>query len=303
MTTPQSDSPKRRKKVKFDSSQGILVCPEPHPDTTRRPARPSIPRGGPPRPWMSLPPPKKLRPPRRQRRTRPEREHGGRKMTEQQPNPPGRKVRVIPAGPNKVIVFLRARVIPRFGHAARIILVIEPGHGSDGGLQPKKLRPPRRQMRISPDERVNAMEPMPELLWTVIENSKPSLQRLADWLESASREDVERFALTYEWAAQEIAEYWQGPLVDDVQYSEDDTEDLCNWIVSQGRKLWGQAVSEEIDLADLRGFVIVLNRDKFLNFQGGLSTLTRRNTTATWPRSLWLTPFTNDGSGSGWTSD
>ncbi len=56
MTTPQSDSPKRRKKVKFDSSQAILVCPEPHPDTTRRPARPSIPRGGPPRPWMSPPP-------------------------------------------------------------------------------------------------------------------------------------------------------------------------------------------------------------------------------------------------------
>jgi hypothetical protein len=63
------------------------------------------------------------------------------------------------------------------------------------------------------------------------------------------RDELEEFALAYELAAEEITGYWDGPV--GLGYSEDDTEDLCKWIVSQGEALWLQAVSRERDLMDL----------------------------------------------------
>ena len=95
------------------------------------------------------------------------------------------------------------------------------------------------------------MDQPPEWFWSVIERSKPSLKRLAEWLEAAPKEAVIRFAFLYELAAEEVADFSSGPDVDGVQYSEDDTEDLCNWVVSQGSGLWRKAITREIDLASL----------------------------------------------------
>lgn len=95
------------------------------------------------------------------------------------------------------------------------------------------------------------MEQIPSLLWEVMASTRPSLRRLAARLESMPREELETFALAYERAAEEIVGYWEGPVVDGVEYSEDDTEDLCKWIVSQGEALWLQAVSRQRDLVNL----------------------------------------------------
>ena len=95
------------------------------------------------------------------------------------------------------------------------------------------------------------MEQPPDWFWSVIEQAKPSLGRLATWLEAASEEEVVQFALAYDLAAEQLADSWDGPHVDDVPYSEDDTEDLCDWVVSQGRGLWRAAMAREIDLREL----------------------------------------------------
>ena len=81
----------------------------------------------------------------------------------------------------------------------------------------------------------------PDWFWDVLESAKPNLQRLVDWLETATREEIVAFERTYEDAAKEVCDYWSGPTVDGVGFSEDDTEDFCHWVVSQGRALWRQA--------------------------------------------------------------
>ncbi|MBX7218538.1 MAG: DUF4240 domain-containing protein [Blastocatellia bacterium] len=83
---------------------------------------------------------------------------------------------------------------------------------------------------------------VPDWFWEVLESAKPELQRLVDWLEAASREEIVEFQRTYEDAAQAICDYWDGPVVGDIVFSEDDTEDFCTWVVSQGRALWEQAL-------------------------------------------------------------
>ena len=95
------------------------------------------------------------------------------------------------------------------------------------------------------------MAKVPRWFWTVLARTKPNLNRLAEWLIVASKEQIEDFALAYELAAGQVAQYYDGPEVDGEQYSEDNTEDLCKWIVSQGEELWQKAVSKEIDLVDL----------------------------------------------------
>ncbi|WP_395842330.1 DUF4240 domain-containing protein [Archangium violaceum] len=78
--------------------------------------------------------------------------------------------------------------------------------------------------------------------WEVIERCKPSLATLSEWLESAKREDVENFQRFYLDAATCVAEAWNGPVVDGIEFSEDSTEDFTAWVVSQGRSVWQQAV-------------------------------------------------------------
>ena len=47
-----------------------------------------------------------------------------------------------------------------------------------------------------------------------------------------------------------VCEPWDGPLVDGVSFSEDDTEDFTDWVVSQGASAWHRACEAD-DLAEL----------------------------------------------------
>lgn len=92
--------------------------------------------------------------------------------------------------------------------------------------------------------------------------TRPSLAGLETWLVNAPKEQLEQFAAAYEFAAQSLCGYWDGPLVDGIQYSEDDIEDLCNWIVSQGRELWQKVAGGDIDIGRVAS--IVARRDYHL---------------------------------------
>ncbi|MEZ6136324.1 MAG: hypothetical protein R3C53_15625 [Pirellulaceae bacterium] len=93
-----------------------------------------------------------------------------------------------------------------------------------------------------------SMETPPDWFWDVLQSTSPSLKALEAWLVNVPKERVEQFASAYELAAQSLCDYWNGPIVDGVQYSEDDTEDVCNWIVSQGPGLWQRVFTGELDL-------------------------------------------------------
>ena len=92
------------------------------------------------------------------------------------------------------------------------------------------------------------METPPDWFWDVLQSTRPSLAKLEAWLVDASEEKLEQFASAYELAAQSVCDYWDGPIVEGVQYSEDDTEDVCNWIVSQGHGLWRCVQVGDIDI-------------------------------------------------------
>ncbi|HEX5402888.1 MAG TPA: hypothetical protein VFX16_11380 [Pseudonocardiaceae bacterium] len=79
---------------------------------------------------------------------------------------------------------------------------------------------------------------VPDWFWDVIESTRPRVAALEAWLQAQPRETVARFALTYEDAASDLAEYWNGIVVDGVGWSVDDMEDLCDWVVSQGHTYW-----------------------------------------------------------------
>ena len=103
------------------------------------------------------------------------------------------------------------------------------------------------------------MEHPPDWFWNILESTRPSLMKLESWLVTAPREHVEEFAAAYELAAKTLCDYWDGPLVDGIQYSEDDTEDLCNWIVSQGRELWHKVAGGDLDIGHVAS--VVARRD------------------------------------------
>lgn len=84
---------------------------------------------------------------------------------------------------------------------------------------------------------------IPGWFWELVDSSRPSLQDLAVKLEALPRDQLIEYASTYVRAAEELCDYWSGPVVDGVEFSEDDTEDLCRWIVSQGPILYAQALA------------------------------------------------------------
>ncbi|MFG2044596.1 DUF4240 domain-containing protein [Dactylosporangium sp. NPDC048998] len=88
------------------------------------------------------------------------------------------------------------------------------------------------------------VEQMPDRFWSVLESHARNQDSLVSWLRRASADEIVAYQLAYEQAAEEIADYWDGPVVDGVPYSEDDTEDLCKWVVAQGREAWVAACSD-----------------------------------------------------------
>jgi hypothetical protein len=90
---------------------------------------------------------------------------------------------------------------------------------------------------------VHQSDGVPDWFWDTLDGARPNLNVLAQVLEAMSRDQLVEFARLYRDAAQAVCPYWHGPTVDDIRFSEDDTEDLCNWIVSQGKRIWLEAVA------------------------------------------------------------
>ncbi|MFB6891530.1 hypothetical protein ACFCX4_19740 [Kitasatospora sp. NPDC056327] len=79
---------------------------------------------------------------------------------------------------------------------------------------------------------------VPGWFWEVLAATRPRLTALESWLGSRPREVLEEFALAHECAAESLADYADGVCVDGDGWSEDDTEDLCAWVVAQGHGFW-----------------------------------------------------------------
>jgi hypothetical protein len=92
---------------------------------------------------------------------------------------------------------------------------------------------------------------IPDWFWDLLDSSRPSLQELVFRLEALPRDQLIEYASTYVRAAEELCDYWAGPVVNGIEFSEDDTEDLCRWIVSQGPGLYAQALALQGNLEPL----------------------------------------------------
>ena len=86
--------------------------------------------------------------------------------------------------------------------------------------------------------------------WNVLESAMADLAGLAGWLESASQTEIEEFQIEFEAAKEELADYSEGIRLDGITTAEDGTEDICAWIVGQGRLVWETACSLKGDLCD-----------------------------------------------------
>ncbi len=86
--------------------------------------------------------------------------------------------------------------------------------------------------------------------WEVLESTRPRLSALESWLGTQPREALEAFALAYESAAESLADFSGGVTVDGEVWSEDSTEDLCLWVVGQGRALWTSVVVGDLPLEE-----------------------------------------------------
>ncbi|MER6360478.1 hypothetical protein [Kitasatospora sp. NPDC001527] len=89
---------------------------------------------------------------------------------------------------------------------------------------------------------------VPEWFWDVLEATRPRLSALEAWLGSQPREVLEEFALAQLEAAEALADFAEGVIVDGDGWSEDSTEDLCLWVVGQGRAFWQRVVTGELGL-------------------------------------------------------
>lgn len=83
---------------------------------------------------------------------------------------------------------------------------------------------------------------VPDWFWDAIEATRPHVAALEAWLVAEPKATVEQFALHYDIAAPELADYSCGIEVDGMGWSEDDMEDLCRWIVGQGRAYWQSVI-------------------------------------------------------------
>ncbi|KDN80764.1 hypothetical protein [Kitasatospora cheerisanensis] len=89
-------------------------------------------------------------------------------------------------------------------------------------------------------------EHIPEWFWQAMEAARPRLAALESWLGAQPRQVVEDFALAHEAAQDALADPAEGVRVDGETWSEDSTEDLCRWVVGQGREFWQAVVAGEL---------------------------------------------------------
>jgi hypothetical protein len=67
---------------------------------------------------------------------------------------------------------------------------------------------------------------IPNWFWATLDAARPNLQSLVALLEKMPRKRLVEFAYFFKEASMEICDYWEGPTVDGIEFSEDDTEDL-----------------------------------------------------------------------------
>jgi hypothetical protein len=108
----------------------------------------------------------------------------------------------------------------------------------------------RANNAAAPEGKAEVDEP-PAWFWAVIEETRPNLAALEAWLVAQPKATVERFANAYWDASSELCDYSEGVLINGDVWSEDSTEDLCAWVVSQGRALWVSVASGERSLAEV----------------------------------------------------
>jgi hypothetical protein len=94
-------------------------------------------------------------------------------------------------------------------------------------------------------------EEIPDWFWNLIDSSKPDLKKLEKALEELEKEQLEDYYGLYKRASQEIRDPWDGPYINEEidHLSEDSTEDLCDWIVSQGYDHWSEMDIDDESLA------------------------------------------------------
>jgi hypothetical protein len=91
--------------------------------------------------------------------------------------------------------------------------------------------------------------PIEDWFWDLIQECRPVLKNLEKRLEAMPRDQLEKYMVYYDIASEHICEPWDGPYIDESvgNLSEDGTEDLTDWIVSQGRSVWEYALSPRAD--------------------------------------------------------
>ncbi|MFB7256974.1 hypothetical protein [Streptomyces nojiriensis] len=94
------------------------------------------------------------------------------------------------------------------------------------------------------------LEDVPGWFWEVLDAARPSLSALEAWLEAQPRDVLEEYALAYLEAAEALIDFSEGVTVDGAGWSEDSTEDLCMWVVGQGRAFWRSTVEGAWELPD-----------------------------------------------------
>ncbi|MFJ9696105.1 hypothetical protein [Kitasatospora sp. NPDC101183] len=90
----------------------------------------------------------------------------------------------------------------------------------------------------------------PDWFWDALEAARPRLTALEAWLVAQPRETLEEFARVFEDAAGELADYSEGVSVDGLVWSEDATEELCWWVVGQGRAFWRSVATGDVGLGE-----------------------------------------------------
>jgi hypothetical protein len=93
---------------------------------------------------------------------------------------------------------------------------------------------------------------VPAWFWQVIDAAGHRLDALEAWLMHQPKDVVVAYGQAYVVASADLVENYfaDGVLVDDHVWSEDSTQDLCTWIVGQGRALWARVASRDLALSD-----------------------------------------------------
>jgi hypothetical protein len=84
--------------------------------------------------------------------------------------------------------------------------------------------------------------------WDVLDRTRPDLAALEAWLMAQPATTVADFGFHYDEAARDLVDYADGVLAGGFVWSEDDTEDLCHWIVGQGRAYYESVASGAVPL-------------------------------------------------------